>query len=350
MGRFSRMRRGANLGRTGLALTAIWLGVSSCSTPTADDPEPADTAPCQSAVPLCASTFAVASEREVPIYRTHDPTRPDTSIATLLVMIHGTNRDHDRYFETAVAAARDAGVLRSTLVIAPQFRTADDQPESGAPYWTSGGWKRGHLSPAASGSPRISSYEVLEGLLASVTSSSDRFPNLESIVVAGHSAGGQVVHRFAAATALHGVPDHLDVRFVVANPSTYLYLGPERWDGSGYSVPVAGGCPDYQRWHYGLEELNSYMRDRSADDVRTRLTDRDVRVLLGTADTLDAQLDVSCGAMLQGENRLDRGRRLVAYMTGTRPDHGHRIIEIQGVGHSSRSMFTSDAGLVALFR
>lgn len=326
------------------------LALATCSSPTSERPAPDDAVPCLAAEAACAAQFAAAPGRAIPIYRTHDLSRPDTAIRRLLVMIHGTNRNHDAYFETAVESARQAGLLHSTLVVAPRFRTSEDAPEAGAPYWSSGGWKRGHLSSTEAGSPRISSYAVLDSLLAGVAGPAELYPNLESIVVAGHSAGGQVVHRFAAASALSGVRAGVAVRFVVANPSTYLYLGPERWDGASFSIPDVSACPDYQRWHYGLDELNSYMRERDESAVRARMRGRDIRVLLGTADTLGASLDMTCGAMLQGVNRLDRGRHLVAYMDYAIPEHRHRLTEVPGVGHSSRGMFTSDAGLDATFR
>ncbi len=329
------------------ATAATALGLVACSSdggPTIPRAEEA----CERAEPRCHTLFEAQPGVAVPMYRSHRLDQPDSLIRTAVVMIHGSGRDYDRYFETTVAAARAAGVLETSLLVAPRFRTVDDDPEAGAPYWSSGGWKRGHLSRPESSTPRISSYAVLERLVEEIADRV-RFPRLERIVVAGHSAGGQVVHRFAAATALPGVPPDLEVRFVVANPSSYLYLGPERWDGAAFTLPDAEACPDYREWHYGFDGLNSYMRDRDLADVRARLIGRDVRILLGTADTLTASLDTTCGAMLQGRRRLERGRTLLRYMTFVDPSHRHREVLIAGVGHSSRAMFTAPSGRVALF-
>lgn len=325
-----------------------WLLVvaSACSNPA----EPVATTPrCERAISSCEVAFETLPGRAVPVHRSHPLDRADTTVAQALVVVHGSSRNSASGFETGVEAAREAGVLASTLIVAPRFRTADDEPESGAPYWSSGGWKRGHLSSSESGDSRISSYAVLDRILAEIAMPG-RFPRLSRIVVAGHSAGGQVVHRFAAATGLEGVDPGIEVRFVVANPSSYLYLGRERWDGADFALPDVGTCADYGRWHYGLDDLNSYMQDRSLDDVRERLTHRDVRILLGTVDTLTASLDLSCGAMLQGRRRLDRGRTLVRYMDAFFPGHRHLETLVPAVGHSSRSMFTSAAGLRALFQ
>ena len=54
-----------------------------------------------------------------------------------------------------------------------------------------------------------------------------RFPNLSQVVLAGHSAGGQFVNRYAAggqARANQGVR----LKFLVMKPSPYIYLDRKR--------------------------------------------------------------------------------------------------------------------------
>jgi hypothetical protein len=61
---------------------------------------------------------------------------------------------------------------------------------------------------------------------------------------------GQYVHRFASGSPVEAEVSGLRFRYVVANPSTFLYLGPERPDGSGgFAVPERGDCPDFNDWH-----------------------------------------------------------------------------------------------------
>ena len=74
-----------------------------------------------------------------------------------------------------------------------------------------------------------------------------------------------------------------------------------------------------------------------------------MRILVGDADTLNASLDVSCGANLQGTNRFVRGRTLVRFMTAFHSGHAHTEMIVPGVGHSSRSMWLSEVGRSALF-
>jgi len=235
-----------------------------------------------------------------------------------------------------------------TIVVAPYFQTTEDLPGPNEVYWSSSGWKKGHLSLTGGPTPRISSYEAIDvivGLLANRA----RFPAIEEIVVTGHSAGGQVTHRYAAGSAVEEDLPGIRMRYVVANPSTYLYLGPERWDGAGFSVPELAPCPDYQRWHYGLTDLNSYMNRSTLQEVDARLTGRDVTILIGSADTGLASLDISCGAYLEGQNRFDRGQKLMDFMDALRPGHSHVERIVPGVAHSSSGMYTSPVGLNALF-
>lgn len=303
---------------------------------------------CSAARPECLRSLSVVPGRSVPVYATHDLDGAHPEVDRVLVIVHGTDRNADDYFETGMAAVAAAGASDGTLVLAPRFRTADDDPPPSDPRWTSGGWKRGDLS-VDDGRPRVSSYEVLDALLAAATDPA-RFPGVAEVVLAGHSAGGQVVHRFAAGSPLSAIPGSVAVRFVVANPSTYLIPGAERWIDHRPTVPDPSACPDYDRWHYGFQGRNRYMERVGVDQAAARLRGRDVRVLLGAADTLDASLDRSCGAMLQGRHRLERGRFLLALLDAMGVPHHHRLDEVPGVGHSSRDMFTSPRGLDALFR
>jgi hypothetical protein len=181
-----------------------------------------------------------------------------------------------------------------------------------------------------------------------------RFPNLKRVIVAGHSAGGQVVHRYAAISRAQEERTDIAFRYVVANPSTYLYLTPDRaMAGGGFGPRDDADCPSYDDWHYGLGsvrgELDAYGRDIPPQQVRAQLVARDVRILIGTGDTGPIELDVSCGARLQGRHRFDRGRTLIRYMDALHPGHNHREMIVAGVGHDSRRMFTSAVGLEALF-
>ncbi|MFQ5537536.1 MAG: alpha/beta hydrolase [Gemmatimonadota bacterium] len=305
--------------------------------------------PCTAANALCAERVPVGPSIFLPVFSTHSVLKGDTSVTRGLIVIHGTNRNADDYFESGFLAAAEAGELERTVVVAPHFQTRMDGPAEDEPYWTHQGWKRGNLSQSAPPSARRSSCAALDSVVAHLADRT-RFPALTEIVVTGHSAGGQVVHRYAATSRVpERHPQHL-FRYVVANPSTYLYVRPERAVADTFAVPDTTTCPDYDDWHYGLRNRNTYAGALEADSIVAQLVRRDVRILLGDADSLSANLDTSCGAMLQGPYRFARGRRLVRFMdVFFEARHHHKEMVVPGVGHSSRQMWLSEVGREALF-
>ena len=311
--------------------------------------EPARPIPCTFANATCAERIPLGDGLYLPAFTTHMLAEGASSVTRGLVVVHGNNRNPDTYFDSGVLAVATGGGAGTVAVVAPHFQTSDDDPESDEPFWSSAGWKRGHLSRPEGPAPRVSSYAALDRILEMLLDRG-RFPAMQEVVVTGHSAGGQVVHRYAATSreeeeARAGV----EYRYVVANPSTFLYLGPEREGADGtFSVP-GPGCDDYDDWHYGLQDRNSYAEALDADTIRAQLSRRDVRILIGDADTLSASLDQSCGANLQGLNRYLRGRTLVRFMEALHTGHAHTEMIVPGVGHSNRSMWLSEVGLEALF-
>jgi hypothetical protein len=304
---------------------------------------------CTAAGPSCLQRLEVTPGLFVRYYRSFEMARPNPQIRRALIVVHGLDRNADTYFTTGILVAEARAGLRETLVIAPFFQAEADNPAADEYYWATGGWARGHLSLTGGPTPRVSSYEVVDLMLQRLADPSF-FPALEEIVVAGHSAGGQYVHRFASGSPVENEIPRLRYRYVVANPSTFLYLGPERPDGQGgFVVPDVAACPDYNRWHRGLEDRNTYMNRLTPEEIRGHLVGRDLRILMGTADTGTADLDMTCGGMLQGEHRYDRGLKIMAYMEAFFPGHGHREYQVPGVGHSNRQMFTSFSGLQAIF-
>ena len=348
--------RGPGLAGALAGLGLLWAcgggGGDAMTTPT-DTPTPVDPparpVPCTFANSTCAERVEIASGLFLPIFSTHLLSEGHPGVTRALVVVHGNNRNADTYFESGFMAAAEAGFGPTTVVVAPHYQTSEDGPESDEPFWSSAGWKRGHLSRPEGPTPRISSYAALETVVEQLLDA-NRFPAVREVTVTGHSAGGQVLHRFAASSLVEdGARDGVSFRYVVANPSTYLYLGPERLDVNGEFTVPDRGCEDYDDWHYGLQDRNTYATRLEADTIRALLTRRDVRILVGDADTLSASLDVSCGANLQGPNRYLRGLTLVRFMETLYEGHAHMQMVVPGVGHSNRSMWLSEVGKNALF-
>jgi len=304
---------------------------------------------CESAFPTCESRIEVADDLHVRYLRTFDLEAGNPEIRRAILIVHGLDRNHRGLFTTGIIAAKVADSFRETLVVSPYFQAADDLPADDEIFWTTGGWARGHLSSTAGPSPRRSSYDVMDQLIRKIAGSG-RFPALEEIVVVGHSAGGQYTHRYAAGNRVQNQFPALRFRYIVANPSSYLYLGLDRPDGQGgFSIPDLEACPDYNAWHRGLEGRNNYMNQLTDEEIRENLTGRDVRILGGNLDIGTADLDQSCGGNLQGANRYERSLNIMDYMDAFFPGHTQFGATVFGVAHSSRQMFTSNVGISAIF-
>jgi pimeloyl-ACP methyl ester carboxylesterase len=310
-----------------------------------------DTIPCHRAVPECRELVALGGGQSLPVFRTHPLSETNPSVVRAVIVVHGDNRNAHFAFETMFLAASWARVQDSTLIVSPHFQLASDGPGSNDATWTSRGWKRGTESNRlVPDGPTVSSYAAVDRIIRTLGDST-RFPNLGAVVVAGHSAGGQYVHRFAATSPVEDELPHLRFRYVVANPSTYLYIGPERATGDvgGFEIPDQRRCPDYDEWHYGLRNRAPYALRLTEEQLRDRLLNRDVLYLVGTGDVGTEALDMVCGAMLQGERRYHRGLNFFAYLNAFFPQHEHRLFEVPDVGHSSEGIYISAMGLESLF-
>ncbi len=285
---------------------------------------------------------------------------PNPYVRRLVVVVHGDSRnacDHATYVQQAASAA---GVAASTLVVAPQFLTEADitSDDSSLLYWSNGGWKSGSLSLTK---PyvrpwRTSSFAVTDLLIQQVTDQA-RFPNLTSVVVAGHSAGGQFTNRYAASSRV-GAEIALgpSYRYVVANPSSYLYLDDRRYHSdvlAPLSADEVSACPGYNEYKYGLESPYAYLRENDVSLIPERYRARLVVYLLGDADTSrSGSLDTSCEADWQGANRLKRGSKFYRYLGevyGSNVYTSHSKSIVPGVGHDAEAMYTSTEGAAALF-
>jgi pimeloyl-ACP methyl ester carboxylesterase len=284
------------------------------------------------------------------LYVSADWSKPQPDISRAVIILHGRLRNADVYFksaEHAQAAAGDAG--HSALMIVPQFLAEVDVDAFHLPAdtlrWSLEGWEGGE--PALAPAP-VSSFEVLDAILARLA---DRtlFPKLATVVVAGHSGGGQVAQRYATATRGEAALRQagIAVRYVVANPSSYAYFSPDRPQPA-----IAAACPGYNEWKYGMEKLPPYLAEQSPAALEKAYVARRVIYLLGTADTNPNHpaLDKSCKGEAEGPYRYARGHAYADYMKAR--DQGtpnHSVWDVPGVGHNGDKMLTSACGLAALF-
>jgi pimeloyl-ACP methyl ester carboxylesterase len=285
----------------------------------------------------------------VPIHVSRDWSTPQPDVTRAVIVIHGWSR---RDLTSGDAAASNAGAAaQDAIVITPQFLIAADIEAHQLPadtlYWGTDEWKTGY---DAEGPASISSFSVVDMIFARLADKT-MFPALKEVVLAGHSAGGQFVQRYAAVG--HGQAPLLSrgigIRYVVANPSSYLYFDAER-----PVAPQGGMCAKSNRWEYGLSGgLPPYVQQPvSPSEIEKQYVSRDIVYLLGMKDNdpNHYELDRTCGAEEEGPTRLTRGLNFVAWLRArNEAQFNQRVLEVPGVGHNSEHMFSSACGMAALF-
>jgi len=288
------------------------------------------------------------------IYTSYSLNTPNPAITRAFVMIHGTGRDADNYFRTALAAAFLAGALENTIVISPRIASASgscqDKLESDEVSYSCVGdsWRSGGTS-ASDG--KITSFDFTDEILRKLANR-QTFPNLKAIVVAGHSAGGQYVNRYAMANQVHdklAVP----VSYIVSNPSSYAYLDatrPRGETGEFRDFNDGRNCTTFNKWPYGLENrAGGYTAKQSDDQLKKQLASRPTTYLLSQVDTLPlGGFDSGCGAMAQGATRRARGEAYFKFVT-EQLGAKHDVKIIEECGHNNRCVYTDDAALPVIF-
>ena len=247
---------------------------------------------------------------DLPVYyQLPDRVTPDTPV---VFVMHGVNRDADRYRDEWASLARRHGFI----AVVPQFSRED--------FPGSRGYNTGYFSEE-DGTPRphnLWSFAAIEPLFDDVR---QRFgTRVARYSIYGHSAGAQFVHRFVLF-----MPEARIDQAVSANAGWYT-------------------MPDMQTgFPYGLG-------DAPVDEAAlSAALGKQVTVLLGTADTdrADPDLRKTPEADAQGPHRFARGQQFYANARQAaerlETPFGWSIRTVPDVGHSNGKMAKAAAPLLA---
>lgn len=305
------------------------------------------------------------------VYASYPLDAANPAITRALIMVHGAGRNPDHYFETAMSAAFTAGAIGNTIVIAPAFIAGKDTPHQNEVVWGEGAnnWRSGG---AAQSNPEIMSFDFLDRIVGRLADKKT-FPNLTKIVVAGHSAGGQVATRYQMTSKVHDTPG-VTISYVVANPSSYAWPVADRPLPTGNANPTdaykealgpngekvnqdfafgafdASRARNYDKWPAGLDSLSGYTAAMTADQLRRNLVERPVTYLLGQVDVLPlGGFDSSPTAMAQGPTRRARGEAFFKYVTEVMGARNSKAIIVPECGHNDRCIYTTNAVFPVIF-
>lgn len=325
----------------------------------------AQAAPCTVAGPACLEKVPFGGSGHFSlVYRSFPLNETNPKIERALIIVHGAGRNADGYFASGVAAALVANALENTIVLSPRFASNSgqgcrDELAPGEISWTCGGdddWRGGG---AASGMKDVFAFGLIDEMIR-LLARRDVFPNLRTVVLSGHSAGGQFANRYSALARADQFGD-VKVKYAVLNPSSYMYLDPTRL-APGATCSEKGGCTGefreyreghncttYDDWRYGLKKRTGYNAALPDSDLIQQLAARDVTYLVGEFDTLPVYgFDGSCPAMAQGPTRQARGINFWNYMR-SKYKAQHKLVIVPACGHNGRCMYAADIALPALF-
>lgn len=320
----------------------------------------------------CKEIYTMNNGGLVNYYTSHELTAPNTCIRRIIFAVHGKSGKPWSIFGSVQSSAERNGVDRTTLIAAPEFICTPVPGEvecetlsSPQLTWSGTDWTRGDDSDDALST---SSFSVMDEFLASAVTAG-RFPNLEEIIITGHSGGGQYSHRYAlGGLGPTFVPPSISVRYLPANPNTYTRLHALTFDTPPFdvftgAVPPAQVCPfpplasnyafDYK---YGLQNrsITPYMNVMPDSALVAQYLSRDVTYLIGAKDNCNCgcllpdgsqcdpsgeSLDCSAEALAQGESRHARAYNYLEHLNVLDPNHGHRLVEVPNVGHSSSGIY-----------
>ena len=237
------------------------------------------------------------------------------------------------------------------LIMGPCWMNSDDHTagaiQAGELYWHGSQWQSG-MASRGPGDTSISSYDVMDSFLDTLFDKT-QFPALNTVVMAGHSMGAQMVQRYAVVKQ----PADYDgnVTFWIGNPGSYVWLTNTRPNQNNASC-----ASDFDDWAYGLDGsgLPNYVRDRvrnNKQQVVSTFQSRNVHYNYGLLD--NGQGDTACAASYQGANHLERGCHFVesvASLAGGSLPKTQTANFMPNVSHQDYSMLSYNISLYRLFQ
>ena len=336
--------------------------------------------------PMGSFQFAYYSNMGNLITKDSQTLNRHAKVETAVIVIHGADFEADDYLLAIQSSIPQSSNASSILIVAPFFVPPEDKSVS----TTDGSrelllWANKATVPSMRHSYRygadainapISSYATMDAVIKFLSVASTQFLSLKRVVVVGHSAGGQFVHRWALlsqspvwgySTSLYssgnGTSGHLyralDIRVVVANPKSFCYLNARRLLGGNLTLPFASqvqACPRYNMWEFGLDDggelicpyRDSALGQLSRSDVANHYIERNVVYLAGQFDT-ELQSDGCATLDFQGTTRLERSQRYFESLSQMFGRKIHHWLLAEKCPHDHWLMFQSEAGISALF-
>ncbi|KAL1749289.1 hypothetical protein HDZ31DRAFT_28002 [Schizophyllum fasciatum] len=256
-----------------------------------------------------------------------------TNIKRAIVVQPGKSRDSWCYGNLArnsliCAAANETAPVNmdEVLITAPMWFSRKDKSAGSVGdndiYFKGNRWYAGATSRGP-GDTRISSVTALDQFINSFFNK-DVYPNMEHVVVIGHSLGAQFAQRYAILRPTQDSDSR--VRYWVGNPGSFAWLTNDRPN------TIDDSCKDtYNAWPYGGDKADKtglipsdIEKELKSDwsGMVSKYRTRTIRHAQGLAD--DGAGDTHCEAQTQGTSHLQRGQnfeKMLQCMDGGKPSN-----------------------------
>ncbi|CAO1630386.1 unnamed protein product [Parajaminaea phylloscopi] len=228
--------------------------------------------------------------------------------------------------------------------------------------WSSAGWANGGLTKGP-GDTNWSVFKALDALV-DLWFNQTQFPNLNSVVIAGHSAGAILAQRYAVLREPVAGQDE-NMRWFIADAGSYAWPVDARPvanpKASSSCKSHAANCdmtPEcavtMNQWPYGLNmsdpsTMNVYGRSRMQKNKAQVVQDYfNRRVQYTFAELDDGPGDTHCEAQFQGDSHIARGKNLVAALQAAGAKGFHTTF-VPNATHIDLEVFVDPASQQWLF-
>ena len=293
-----------------------------------------------------------------PYYRNISLSSTSEHIKYAVISLHGDGRNSFEHYSVISELTAMAGLQDSTILIAPTYPIQEDINTHSLGedilYWPDIDWNAGNLSRSTQSNPRpfrISSFSTMDTIYHRLVENN---PGLEKIILTGHSAGSQMVVRYAAGgRPWAGIAnENIELIYVPVNTPSFLYYDGYRVVDQSAEVFDFGptNCSSANQYKYGLDNLNQYMEETGVATIIENFEEANLNYLIGEYD-FGGQTS-TCARMVQGNSRLIRTHiyfAYIGYFYGDSIYSTHRMVEIPQAPHDFETTLLTDCGLKSIF-
>ena len=231
---------------------------------------------------------------------------------------------------------------KDAIILAPltlnQQDSAAVQNDNWAVYKNSN-WEAGG-STHSPDMPHGEAYFTMIDKMIDMLLDKSKYPNLDKVVLAGHSMGAQAVQHYSVMRKRNDDQDS-SLMWWIGNPGAWTWLNagrPTYWPN----------CQDQMNiWPFGLNQTSqhiAYNMDAKEDELVSATLKRETQIALGLDD--NGEGNTHCEAFYQGANHLDRGSNFVLSVDGMGGlPSNFEVNYVAHVAHQDYPMFAANRSL-----